>query len=333
MMSNQVMGKQPVQPQPQRSKNIALTDFIKPSDDVVLVIGMILKEHLNAKLAENESLEIEAKIGLIEYSRDLGKGDPFNSIFSTPHGLILPEQRWNGKNLYYFKPGIPKESFDLLIEIFRKESEKRLADAPEGDERQRAMYMQEYCIKDLGEVRTIDRVFSDGVRSTYSHNNELIENLKKSKLKNINYFNKGKAYRISVAIEQKCGGPTVQKITTTRHKRRHSFQFKWLKFEFTETMEENFKGEKSEPVYEVEAEICDNKFFNQPNFDIYMRLVERFTQNIETLITAVHEGNELFYDSYCKPEFEKAYQEQYEGNIMPVVGDYLATKAYTDKAI
>jgi hypothetical protein len=317
-----------------RSKNIALNDFHRETgDEIVQVIGKELKEYLVRKLKDNETLEIEAKIGVIMPAKDIDPSEPFYSIFYTPHGLIMPDQKWNGRNLYYFNPGVSKEKFDLLIQIFSKECERRLASVPtDVDEKQIGHYKQEYCIKDLGERKTIDRMFSDGVRSTYSSTNELIENLKKHKYKHINYFNKGRDYRISISVEEKCEGTTSHKITNTRHKRRRSFQFKWMKFEFTETVEENFKGEKALPVYEIELEICDNKFFNQPHLEVYMRLVERFIHNIDSLIVALNEGEELFFDTFCKPEFDNCYKEQY-GEVLPVVGDYLSIKAFDNKII
>jgi hypothetical protein len=62
-----------------------------------------------------------------------------------------------------------------------------------------------------------------------------------------------------------------------------------------------------------------------------MRLVERFIQNINSLIVALNEGEEVFFDAFWQPEFEKCYKETYECDVMPLVGDYLAVKAFTDK--
>lgn len=98
-------------------------------------------------------------------------------------------------------------------------------------------------------------------------------------------------------------------------------------------MEENFKGEKSEPTYEIELEIWDTKFFNNPNPDIYFRFVDRFLLNINSMITALNEGEEVFFDCFIQPEFEQWYKDIYECDTMPIVGDYLATKAYVDKKI
>ena len=315
------------------SKNIALNEFHREKgDEVTLAIGKELKEFLNKKLKDNEQLEIEAKIGLIMPSKDIDPTDPFYSVFYMLHGFIMPEQKWHNKNLYYFNPGVPMDKFELLIQIFVKECERRLASVPQDvDEKQAMYYKQEYCIKDLGEIKTIDKVYADGIRTTFNDRNEVTESIRKHKLKHINYFNKGKDFRISISVEEKLEGPVSQKIATIRHKRRRSFQFKWLKFEFTETREENPKGEKAPPIYEVELEICDNKFFNQPNWDVYMRLVERFIQNINSLIVALNEGEEVFFDAFWQPEFEKCYKETYECDVMPLVGDYLAVKAFTDK--
>lgn len=202
-------------------KNVALVDFHKPKEDeVVTHIGKELKKYLNMKMKENEELEIEAKIGLIMPSKDIHPNDPFYSIFQTAaHGMVMPEQKWHDRTLYYFYPGVPKDKFDLIIQIFSKEWERRLENVPQHlDPKQTEFYKHEYCIKDLGEKKTIDRMFDDGVRSTYTTSNELIENLKKHKLKHINYFNKGRDFRISIAVEEKWDGPTSHKIVNTRHK-------------------------------------------------------------------------------------------------------------------
>lgn len=174
-----------------------------------------------------------------------------------------------------------------------------MSSVPENlDTKHQQDYIREYCIIDHGEKVTIDRMFEEGIRKSYTKSNELIESIKKHKLKHINYFNKGKDYRISIAIEEKCEDADVSKVIKTRHKKRRSFQFKWMMFEFTETMDEDFKGNKSSPVYEVEIEICDNKYFNQYHLDVYYRLVERYVQNIESLIVAADEGADIFYDLY-----------------------------------
>ena len=258
--------------------------------------------------------------------------DPFLSVFFLPHGLIMPEQKYGGKNLYYFTPGVPKEKFDLLIKIFTKEWERRLASVPDiEDENKIKSYKNEFWITDLGERTTVDRMFDDGVRVTSTVDGEIIETLRKTKLKHINYFNKGRDYRITIAKEEKWDETTSQIIRNTRHKKRHSFQFKWMKFEFTETAEEDFKGNMSEPTYEIELEITDTKFFNQPDKVIYMRLVERFIQNVNSIITAIAEGEDLFYDVFCQPEFDRWYKDTFQCEVMPVVGDYLGVKSYLDK--
>mmetsp|Transcript_1815 Transcript_1815/g.1602 ORF Transcript_1815/g.1602 Transcript_1815/m.1602 type:complete len:123 (+) Transcript_1815:653-1021(+) len=120
-------------------------------------------------------------------------------------------------------------------------------------------------------------------------------------------------------------------MKNTRHKRRRTFQFKWIKFEFTETIDESFDGTKSLPTYEIELEICDTKFFNQVDFSTYLRLVERFIQNINSIITTLKEGEEIYFDTFCGGDFDEAYLENFETEVRPVVGDYLATKAYVDK--
>lgn len=105
-----------------QSKNIALVDFHKEKgDEVTIAIGKQLKDHLCMKLKDNEQLEIEAKLGIIMPSKDIDPSDPFYSIFYASHGLIMPEQKWHNRNLYYFNPGVPKDKFELLIEIFNKE--------------------------------------------------------------------------------------------------------------------------------------------------------------------------------------------------------------------
>ena len=319
---------------PMYSKNIALNDFHREKgDEITTIIGDIMKKYLWERLNQNEQLEIEAKVGVIMPSNEVKQSnDGFFSIFFHPHGLIMPEQKWNGKNLYYFTPGVSKEKFDLLIKIFTKEWERRLDSVPDiEDESKIKSYKNEFCIIDLGEKITIDRMFDDGVRVTSTENGEIIETIRKTKLKHINYFNKGRDYRITIAKEEKCDETKSQIIKNTRHKKRRSFQFKWMKFEFTETEEEDFKGNMSDPTYEIELEIIDTKFFNQYDKTIYLRLVERFIQNINSLITAVAEGEDLFYDAFCQPEFDKCYKEAYQWEVMPVVGDYLGVKSYLDK--
>lgn len=319
--------------QPMPSKNIALIDFHREKgDEIIAAIAKELKEHLMQKLGKDEELEIEAKIGLIMPSKDIDPLDPFYSIFYSSHGLIMPEQKWHNKNLYYFTPGITKEKFDLLIQIFIKEWERRNEGIPKDlDQRKLEWYKQEYWIVNLGEKKTIDRMFKDGVRCTYNQNNELLECLRKGRKKHINFFNKGRDFRISIATETKCEASTSQEIVNTRHKRRHSFQFKWMKFEFTETVEEDFNGDKGPANYEVELEITNTKYFNQPDYLVYLKLVERFVQNINWLLVASNEGEEMFFDSFCQPEYDKAYKEAYETDVTPIVGDYLATKAFMDK--
>lgn len=82
-----------------------------------------------------------------------------------------------------------------------------------------------------------------------------IESLRKHKLKNINYWNHGRDFRISIAVEEKVEKAESYNVVNTRHKTRRKFQFKWMMFDFTETVEEDNDGNKSDPKYEIEVEI------------------------------------------------------------------------------
>mmetsp|Transcript_1815 Transcript_1815/g.1601 ORF Transcript_1815/g.1601 Transcript_1815/m.1601 type:complete len:200 (+) Transcript_1815:17-616(+) len=172
------------------SKNIALGSFHKEKpNDITNSIGLQLKQFLDQKYAANENLEIEAKIGKISPSKELSPEDPFNTILYSTHGLILPEQKFRDRNLYYFNPGVPKEKFDFLIEIFDKETKRREENIPKDLEgKEKEFYILEYCIKDMGEKNTIDRSFSDGVRKTFTPDGEELECLIKHRKKNINYL-------------------------------------------------------------------------------------------------------------------------------------------------
>ena len=79
--------------------------------------------------------------------------------------------------------------------------------------------------------------------------------LNKHKLKHINYWNHGRDFRITISVEEKCEETKSFKIVNTRHKTRRTFQFKWMRFDFTESAEEDMNGKKSEPKYEIELEI------------------------------------------------------------------------------
>lgn len=153
-----------------QSKNIALLEYSwDKGDEVSNYIAATMKEFLNKKLKPNESLEIEAKLGIVIPSKDIPMSDPFYTIWSIPNGLILPEQKLNytsgSKTLYYFNPGVTKEKFELLIKIFAKECEKRAEQIPKDmDEGRIQRYKQEYMINDLGTQYTIDRMFDDGTR-------------------------------------------------------------------------------------------------------------------------------------------------------------------------
>ena len=234
--------------------------------------------------------------------------------------------------MYYFTPGVPKESFDLLIELFTQECEKRNATIPQHfNEEEKFNFKMNFGLKDCGEKVTVDCMHEDGVRITYDQSDKPIAIIKKHKLKHINYYSRGKDYRISISVEQDVEKSESQKVVNRRHKRRRTFEFKWIRFEFTETCEKDPFDKKSKPVYEIEAEICNNAFFNNPDNGIYSTYVFRFIQNIDTLLDASKNGIDKYFEQIVKPELTKAYQETFGGDTMPIVGDYLPTKAYYDK--
>jgi len=274
-------------------------------------------------MKKNETLEIEAKLGMFEIYQDK------QAFFSTPSPIILPELR----GAYRFNNGVTEEQFMTLKSLLFVESEKREIERKKNDTL--------YPIERAPVKETIDRRTTDGWRCSFLKDAEIpFEILKKTNKKHFNYKrNTPGEYdlRISVNIEEKY--PDVEnfdfskiKAGGARHKKRWSYKFRFLTFDFTQTQNETTAGDLELPTYEIELEISDPDMVKNCHHERQRDYLQRFYANIESLLKGASPfGQEALFYEMTKLRQDEAFALEFESKERPLIGDYLAEKSLEDR--
>ncbi len=94
----------------------------------------------------------------------------------------------------------------------------------------------------------------------------------------------------------------------------------------TETFQKDEYDQPGPKSYEVEIELIDMTFIlSQP--DRWAIYVDRLISNLDTFIRVKADSHVKIFDVIVMPEAKQNYEQEYEGNEHPAVGDYLYQKA------
>jgi len=211
-------------------------------------------------------LEIEARLGYYSINSGLSQDEKEvgQIILSANYLQILPFRK--SKNFYHFEPGIKKEHYYLLKDLFDQ-----------------AVKTPNSHVINKGHRSIVDTIYTNHTRVSKDLTTNLItESIEKVNRMDLNIQNKGQDIRLTSSIEeaQKSLRKDQLVVSMTRTKKRYSYDYEFMGFDLTHIC--SSKGEES---YEVELEVRDVPYLLKYLNDhiSFNKLVLRFLSNIQSL--------------------------------------------------